>query len=844
MLTLKGNDTGVTADPKNLTVPEVNAMLGLTTSQQPWQDKVEDKDLSTPPGSPSVGDRYIVGPSGTAAWSGQDDNIAEWNGSSWDFTIPTEGFALWIKDENEYYTFNGASWVTLSSEVGSLQWDGGATNLVPATGRTSLGLGSLAVQNTINNDDWSGTDLSILNGGTGASDAGTARTNLGLIIGTDVQAFSSNLDDLAALSTADSNFIVGSALGWVVESGATARTSLGLGSLAIQNTINNADWSGTDLAVLNGGTGASDAATARTNLGLVIGTDVQAWDADLDTLAGLSSADSNFIVGSVGGWIVESGATVRTSLGLGSLAVQNTINNDDWSGTDLAVVNGGTGASDASTARTNLGVEAFPTTTKGDLVVHNGTLNVRLPVGPDGQSLSANSATAEGVEWISSSSLQWDGGATNLVPATGRTSLGLVIGTDVQTFDSDLTDIAALSSADSNFIVGSATGWVAESGNTARTSLGLGTGDSPTLTGLTLSGLTTDRVVFTGTGGILSDSANLTYDDAIGLGVGGSPVTGFKLSIFGDSRFSGDFAELQDPVGGGVLGLGFNLRFGITAVGAYDESLFFIPRIVSSTAEELAIIPVQKLTIASDWVNIVSPIDAGVSLRDNVQFTIAGNSNSGNGFNVLDASFEYIGVFQNDKDNVNSDVLALRLNNLTTPATTNHWISFFLTSTGTPYAHITPDATGDLRLIDAGWIAPSYELPEGSDFIPANYSSFTGTAIDIPANGTTLCQYQGFQDANFHGRTAFKAGEIFALSIRTELATTAGTAELQVLINGVAQTGAGETIEINTTDTISAFAVLSSPISFSAGDHIQMQFVTSGFSIATTDPTGIAYLTS
>lgn len=78
----------------------------------------------------------------------------------------------------------------------------------------------------------------------------------------------------------------------------------------------------TDLAVADGGTGASTASAARTNLGLAIGTNVQAYDAGLTDIAGLAVTDGNFIVGDGANWIAESGATARTSLGLGTIATQ------------------------------------------------------------------------------------------------------------------------------------------------------------------------------------------------------------------------------------------------------------------------------------------------------------------------------------------------------------------------------------------------------------------------------------------------------------------------------------------------------------------------------------------
>jgi len=366
---------------------------------------------------------------------------------------------------------------------------------------------------------WSGRTITGVTSFTATTVSGTTGsfTNLtGHVIGTDVQAYDDNLNDIAGFSAspADSNIMVGNGSALVLESGATLRTSIGV----------------------------------------AIGTDVQAYDDNLADIAGFSATptDSNIMVGDGSDFVLESGTTLRTSIGV---AIGSDVQGYD---ADLAALGGLTSAADKLPYFTGSGtagvtdLSSFSRTYLDDADEATLKATLNLEAGTDFNAYDSDLASISGLSNVDGYHIRMSGsGYETLTTASLVTNLGLVIGTNTQAWDDDLDDLAALTPTDGLFIVGNGTDFITENGATARTSLGLGdvatqNKASIDITGGTVAGVAITNSSFSGT---VNQSALIktgSYTASAGEIVGVVSTGGAFRVTFPTNPTAGDMIRITD----------------------------------------------------------------------------------------------------------------------------------------------------------------------------------------------------------------------------------------------------------------------------------------------------------
>jgi len=75
------------------------------------QCSVKDYTLSSPPVSPTSGDRYIVAAGASGAWSGQSTKLAVYLDAGWTFYTPQNGWLVKDVNSGRLIGYNGSAWV-------------------------------------------------------------------------------------------------------------------------------------------------------------------------------------------------------------------------------------------------------------------------------------------------------------------------------------------------------------------------------------------------------------------------------------------------------------------------------------------------------------------------------------------------------------------------------------------------------------------------------------------------------------------------------------------------------------------------------------------------------------
>ena len=174
---------------------------------------------------------------------------------------------------------------------------------------------------------------------------------LDTLIGTTIQRYDSDLEDIARLDEDDDlghgHLIIydSDERKWISEGDSALRATLGLGDMSTQEpesvNITGGRIVGIELdsliepiAIADGGTGAPNADSARVNLGLEINEDVQAHSDDLYRISTFQHSDENQIMISLAGgidqWNIVNAETARDELGLKIGATADSGNVGRW----------------------------------------------------------------------------------------------------------------------------------------------------------------------------------------------------------------------------------------------------------------------------------------------------------------------------------------------------------------------------------------------------------------------------------------------------------------------------------------------------------------------------------